>query len=155
MISCPITHHQCSTPECLQGGCTLQRGVAYSQIEQSISPLPPDASDMATYGHEADEERRGQEILAAQADALEAHALKYHHCAQIFALSSGKYALFGSYQVASGIELIAIGSWQELEEHVKAYRLLADQRAAEPRRISQKPRTAAAAADYADLFGDD
>lgn len=154
-MHCPITQHFCQTEECHRAGCTLQRGVAYSQLDQPIPPLPPDASGMATYAHEAEEERRGQEILAAQADALEAHSLKYHHCAQIFALSSGKYALFGSYQVASGIDLLAIGTWQELEEHVKAYRTLADERAAEPRRISQKPRSAAAAADYADLFGED
>lgn len=92
----------------------------------------------------------------AQADSLEAHSLKYHHCAQIFALSSGRYALFGSYQIASGIDLLTIGTWQELEEHVKAYRLLADQIAAEPRRVSMRPKAgSAAAADYADLFGDD
>lgn len=115
----------------------MQRGVAYSQVQQEVPAEVPDA------------------VAQAQADTLEAHALKYHHCAQIFALSSGRYALFGSYQVASGIDLLAIGTWAELEEHVKAYRFLADQRAAEPRRISQKPRTAAAAADYADLFGDD
>ncbi len=138
-IDCPITHQQCSTAECLHAGCTLQRGVAYSQLRQEAAQ-GPDVPDV---------------IAQAQADALEAHALKYHHCAQIFALSSGRFALFGSYQVASGIELIAIGTWQELEEHVKAYRLLADQRAAEPRRISQKPRSAAAAADYADLFGEE
>lgn len=126
----------------------MQRGVAYSEVQQPIPTLPPNVSSLEIYSHEA-------KILAAQVDALEAHSLKYHHCAQVFQLSSGRYALFGSYQVASGIELLAIGTWAELEEHVKAYRVLADERAAEPRRISQKPRTAAAAADYADLFGDD
>lgn len=79
-----------------------------------------------------------QDIEQAQADSLEAHSLKYHHCAQIFALASGKYALFGSYQIASGIDLLAIGTWNELRAHVDAYRVLADQ----------------IAADYADLFGD-
>lgn len=136
-INCPITHRYCATAECLLAGCCMQRGVAYSQVQQEVPAEVPDT------------------IVQAQADTLEAHSLKYHHCAQIFALSSGRYALFGSYQVASGIDLLAIGTWAELEKHVKAYRALADERAAEPRRISQKPRTQAAAADYADLFGDD
>lgn len=90
-----------------------------------------------------------------QADTLEAHSLKYHHCAQIFQLSSGKYALFGSYQVASGIDLLAIGTWDELRAHVDVYRVLADQIAAEPRKLSVRPKLGSiAATDYSDLFGE-
>ena len=90
-----------------------------------------------------------------QADSLEAHSLKYHHCAQVFQLSSGKFALFGSYQVASGIDLLAIGTWAELEPFVRNYRLLADQIAAEPLRRSVRPSAGSqAATDYAELFGD-
>ena len=91
----------------------------------------------------------------AQADSLEAHSLKYHHCAQIFQLSSGRFALFGSYQVASGIDLLAIGTWAELEQHVRDYRLLADQIVAEPLRRSVQPKAGSqAATDYAELFGE-
>lgn len=108
----------------------MQAGVAYSQVQQT----PDDAT------------------AQAQADSLEAHALKYHHCAQIFRLSSGKYALFGSYQVASGIDLIAIGTWEELRPHVDNYRELADAHASRPRAISKKPKENALG--YDDLFGD-
>lgn len=134
-MHCPLTQHNCQDAECLERGCTLQRGVAYSQLAQPN--LPPDA------------------ILQAQSDALEAHSLKYHHCAQVFALSSGKFALFGSYQIASGIDLLAIGTWAELEQHVKDYRVLADRVAAEPRRLSLRPKAGSVAAlDYSALFGE-
>ena len=96
-----------------------------------------------------------EQAPATQADSLEAHSLKYHHCAQIFQLSSGRYALFGSYQIASGIDLLAIGTWAELEEHVRAYRVLADRVAEEPRRFSMRPKVGSQAAmDYSDLFGE-
>jgi len=96
-----------------------------------------------------------EQATAEQADSLEAHSLKYHHCAQIFQLSSGRYALFGSYQTASGIDLLAIGTWAELEEHVKTYRVLADRVASEPRRLSMRPKAGSQAAmDYSDLFGE-
>jgi hypothetical protein len=125
-IICQITKLSCEGEQCPQRGCALARGVEYSTVGST----------------------------EAQADSLEAHSLKYHHCAQIFQLSSGRYALFGSYQVASGIDLLAIGTWAELEDHVKAYRLLADQQAADPRRISMRPKGAAAALDYSSLFED-
>lgn len=127
-MQCPITTTNCEASQCAARGCALARGVEYS-----------------TVGTEQ-----------AQADALEAHSFKYHHCAQVFQLSSGRFALFGSYnQTTSGIGLLAIGTWAELEEHVKAYRVLADQIASAPRKVSQRPKAdSAAAADYADLFGD-
>lgn len=118
----------------------MQEGVGYSQLQQE----PP---AIIMEGASSTEE--------AQADSLEAHSLKYHHCCQLFLLSSGRYALFGSYQVASGIDLIAIGTWDEIRPHVDAYRALADQRAAEPRKVSMKPQTAKAALDYSSLFGDE
>lgn len=107
----------------------MQRGVAYSQVQQS-----PAADATA----------------AAQADALEAHSLKYHHCAQIFQLSSGRYALFGHFTNGEGIPLVAIGTWEELRPHVDNYRQLADAHASRPRAIFQKPKPGAVG--YDDLF---
>lgn len=91
---------------------------------------------------------------SVQADSLEAHSLKYQACAQVMQLSSGKFALFGAYRVGggSGIELIAIGEWEELEEHVCAYKELAD---AAYRRGQERTLPAKTAADYDSLFGEE
>lgn len=89
-----------------------------------------------------------------QADSLEAHSLKYQACAQIMQLSSGKFALFGAYRQGggSGIELVAIGEWAELEPHVRAYKELADAAWAQGQERTLPAKTAA---DYNSLFGEE
>lgn len=128
---CPMSKSECATCD-PQQGCAMARGVGYSQVQQE--PQDP--------------------VAQAQADSLEAHSLKYHHCAQVFQLSSGNFALFGSFAPGEGIPLIAIGSWQELEPHVREYKRIADEHAERPRPmkvdVKAKPSTA-----YDDLFGEE
>lgn len=127
-MHCPISQHACTTPDCLTYGCALQRGVAYSQLQPA-----------------ADE--------AQAADVQEAHSLKYHHCAQVFQLSSGKFALCGHFTNSDGMPLLAIGTWAELEEQVKGYRQLADSQAPTQHRAKPAKPTLDIAA-YDNLFGD-
>ena len=169
---CPMTRSDCTTCD-PQQGCAMARGVGYSQVQQTecqhdwqIESATDGLSQECTRCHahrmtpEEDKfwKRKTQEEIAkeveqAQADSLEAHSLKYHHCAQIFQLSSGRYALFGSFAPGEGIPLIAIGSWQELEPHVREYKRIADAHAERPRPmkvdVKAQPSTA-----YDDLFGD-
>jgi len=146
----------------------MQRGVGYSQVQQSEHECPSCKAkgfaqsilgpNRCTFCDGAEGGNPPTEVERAQADSLEAHSLKYHHCAQIFLLESGRFALFGAYSLSEpiGIPLITIGTWSELEPHVRAYRLLADERAARPRerRASINRQPSADAINYNDLFGD-
>jgi hypothetical protein len=91
---------------------------------------------------------------SAQADSLEAHSLKYQACAQIMQLSSGKFALFGAYRAGggSGVELLAIGEWADLESYVREYKALAD---AAHARGQERMLPAKTAVDYDSLFGEE
>lgn len=83
-------------------------------------------------------------------DRQEAESLKYHSCAQVLALRSGNYALFGAF-AGDSLPLLVLGTWEELRAHVDEYRVLADKTLAE----SRKPTVAAVAISvYDDLFGD-
>jgi hypothetical protein len=109
---------------------------------------------MQTYADEAREERVANECEAAQADSLEAHSIKYQACAQITQLSSGRFALFGAYRAGggSGIELLAIGEWVELEQHVRTYRELA---AAAYARGQKRVLPTKTTTDYDTIFGEE
>lgn len=160
-MKCPITFHECQTAVCLErSACAMQRGAAYSQVQQEVGECPSCKSKgfaKSVLGADRCEFCDGSfsgnpptEIERAQAEILEAHSLKYHHCAQIFQLSSGRYALFGHFSNDHGIPLLAIGTWSEIEPHVQGYRVLADQATSQPRKTAPK----AEALEYDDLFGE-
>lgn len=130
------------------------------KLESEISH-EHDAEQIAAYQQAADAvwgttwgEQVNVQSTNQQADSLEAHSLKYQACAQIMQLSSGNFALFGAYRAGggSGIELIAIGTWEELESHVRDYKALAD---GAHEKNQQRTLPAKIAADYDNLFGDD
>lgn len=134
---CPKSGEKCDCPKgvCIKAIEELGSHMILSPTGRLPAPLP-------------------DEREAAQADSLEAHSLKYQACAQIMQLSSGRFALFGAYRAGggSGIELIAIGEWAELEQHVREYKQLADSAWA---RGQERTLPAKTAADYDSLFGEE
>lgn len=132
---CPRSGERC---DCPKGRCFA------AEITQEYV-------DERMYADDVQEERIINENEEAQADTLEAHSLKYQACAQIMQLSSGRFALFGAYKAGggSGIELVVIGEWAELEPHVRAYKELADAAYA---RGQERTLPAKTAADYDSLF---
>lgn len=124
----------CDCPEiCAENGCQILRAVGATDIEIAAASISAESQ---------------------QADALEAHSLKYQACAQIMQLSSSRFALFGAYRAGggSGIALLAIGDWGELEPHVRAYKKLADAAYARSQERTLPTKTAA---DYDSLFGEE
>jgi hypothetical protein len=134
--------------------CDCPKGQCFAAIDSLLSTMVDEAAMLQEHADEAREEYIAAENDAAQADSLEAHSLKYQACAQIMQLSSGKFALFGAYRAGggSGIALIVIGEWADLEEHVRNYKELADAAWA---RGQERTLPAKTAADYENLFGEE
>lgn len=156
---CPNSGERC---DCPKGQCnaviidSLSGLVDYHNGEHEVI-FEPKLSHEQSHEHDAEQlalYQQSADICAAQADALEAHSLKYQACAQIMQLSSGRFALFGAYRAGggSGIALIAIGEWGELEQHVREYKQLADAAHARGQRRTLPAKTAA---DYNSLFGEE
>lgn len=153
---CPKSGEKCDCPKGQCNAVIIDSLSAFSAQTNNMI-VEPKLSHEQSHEHDAEQlafYQQGADALAAQADTLEAHSLKYQACAQVMQLSSGRFAIFGAYRAGGGssIELLAIGEWAELEPHVRAYKELADTAWA---RGQERTLPAKTAADYDSLFGEE